>query len=248
MPEFLWAIIFGQSWYSRTLDCISQHSCCIRFLSEAMAEEEEFDFGTKKKKDKKEKKEKKEKKDDDKEEKGDSAAPVLVGGGDEGLEEVTYTYDDLLTRLYQIIEDKNPALGGGAKKFVVKPPTTARVGSKKVAWVNFTEIVQMMNRSTEHVMGFVLAEFGTEGSLTGEGALVLKGRFLPKHMESLLKKYIREYVTCQMCRSPDTDLTRDQATRLHMVKCNNCGAHRSAAGIKSGYHAVTRKERRAARA
>merc|ERR1719231_1581000 len=130
---------------------------------------------------------------------------------------------------------------------MLKPPTTARVGSKKVGWVNFQEICEMMKRSTDHVIQFVLAEFGTEGSTTPDGQLILKGRYQPKHAESLLRKYIKEFVTCEMCKSANTKLQRDPSTRLHMVTCENCGASRTAASIKTGYHAVTRADRRAAK-
>ena len=47
-----------------------------------------------------------------------------------------------------------------------------------------------MHRNSDHVMTFLLAELGTEGSIDGNGRLVIKGRFLPKQIESLLKKYI----------------------------------------------------------
>merc|ERR1711865_789583 len=140
-----------------------------------------------------------------------------------------YTYEELLARLYRIVESNNPEFGT-AKKYVVKPPSMVRVGSKKVAWVNFTEICNMMNRSTDHVTQFVLAEFGTEGSIAGDGQLILKGRYQPKHAESLLRKYIR-----------------DPSTRLYVVACTKCNAARTAASIKSGYHAVTRADRRAAK-
>jgi len=115
----------------------------------------------------------------------------------------------------------------------------------------------MMNRPTDHVVQFVLAEFGTEGSLAGasttrsegaDGQLILKGRYLPKHCESLLRKYIKEFVTCAMCKSANTTLSRDSSTRLHMVTCDNCGASRTASSIKTGYHAVTRADRKAAKA
>merc|ERR1712060_806705 len=78
-----------------------------------------------------------------------------------------------------------------------------RVGSKKVAWVNFREICSMMNRTEDHVTQFVLAEFGTEGSIAGDGQLILRGRYMPKHAESLLRKYIKEFVTCEMCKAED---------------------------------------------
>lgn len=55
------------------------------------------------------------------------------------------------------------------------------------------------------------------------------------------------YVTCQMCRSPLTELTRDQETRIYFVNCKACGASRSVAAIRQGYHAVARGERRKAR-
>merc|ERR1719281_2030366 len=119
-----------------------------------------------------------------------------------------YEYSFLLQRLYEIIEAKNPSLGT-TKKYVMRPPQIVRVGSKKVGWVNFTEICNMMKRPVDHVMQFVLAEFGTEGSMAGDGQLILKGRYQDRHIESLLKKYIKEYVTCEMCRSPDTNLMRD---------------------------------------
>jgi len=211
-----------------------------------MADEEEpqeFDFGKKKKKKDKEKK----KKDD---------AEEAEEGGQEGGEDniVTvawergevYTYGEMLSRLYEIIENKNPTLGT-TKKYIMKPPQVIRVGSKKVGWINFTEICGIMKRPAEHVLQFVLAEFGTEGSIAGDGQLILKGNYKDKHAESLLRKYIKEFVTCEMCKSANTDLNRDSSTRLYVVTCHNCGASRTATTINKGYHAVTRADRRAAK-
>merc|ERR1719321_947454 len=101
--------------------------------------------------------------------------------------------------------------------------------------------------NADHVTQFVLAEFGTEGSNTADGQLILKGRYQPKHSESLLRKYIKEYVTCEMCKSVKTKMARDQSTRLYMVQCGNCGASRAAASIKAGFHATTRADRKKAK-
>mmetsp|Transcript_178010 Transcript_178010/g.564987 ORF Transcript_178010/g.564987 Transcript_178010/m.564987 type:complete len:207 (+) Transcript_178010:83-703(+) len=197
-------------------------------------EQLEFDFGKKKKKSK-DKKEKTE---------GEDGEVTLVSTEWEKGE--AYSYDDLLSRLYQIIEDKNPLLGT-TKKYIMKPPQVVRVGSKKVGWVNFTEICNLMKRPVDHVINFVLAEFGTEGSTTSDGQLTLKGAYKEKHVESLLRKYIREFVTCEMCKSANTNLDKDSSTRLWSVNCQNCGASRTASSIKTGYHAVTRADRRAAK-
>jgi translation initiation factor 2 subunit 2 len=157
-----------------------------------------------------------------------------------------YTYEDMLDRVMGILHAQNPDLIE-KKRRTMKPPQLTRVGTKKTLWVNFQEICTMMQRSPQHVFQFFMAELGTEGSIDGNQRLVIRGKYVPKYIESLLRKYIVEYVTCQMCRSPNTELTRDAGTRLNFCTCRDCGSQRSVAQISSGYHATSRADRRAAR-
>ena len=76
-----------------------------------------------------------------------------------------------------------------------------------------------MRRNPDHLFQFMMAELGTEGSIDGNQRLVIRGKFVPKYIESLLRKYIGEYVTCQMCRSFNTALSRDSVSRLYFVQC-----------------------------
>ena len=55
-----------------------------------------------------------------------------------------YTYDELLTRVFDIMRQKNPEMAAGTKqKFVMRPPQVVRVGTKKTSFVNFMEICKM---------------------------------------------------------------------------------------------------------
>ena len=55
-----------------------------------------------------------------------------------------YTYDELLQRVYNIMKEKNPdSVVGETKKFVMRPPQVVKVGAKKTAFVNFSEIAKM---------------------------------------------------------------------------------------------------------
>jgi len=157
-----------------------------------------------------------------------------------------YTYEEMLDRVIDILHSNNPDLIE-KKRRNMKPPQLLRVGTKKTLWVNFQEICTMMQRSPEHVFQFFMAELGTEGSIDGNQRLVIRGKYVPRYIESLLRKYIVEYVTCQMCRSPNTELVKDSSTRLQFCNCKDCGSSRSVAAIRSGYHAATRADRRAAR-
>lgn len=151
-----------------------------------------------------------------------------------------YTYDELIKRVFDIMREKNPDMVAGEKKrFVMKPPQVMRVGTKKTSFSNFAEICKMLHRQPKHLLAFLLAELGTSGSIDGSNQLIIKGRFQQKQIESVLRRYIKEYVTCHTCRSPDTILQKD--TRLYFLQCETCGSRCSVASIKSGFQALTGK-------
>ena len=54
------------------------------------------------------------------------------------------------------------------------------------------------------------------------------------------------YVLCPGCKSVDTLLDRDSATRLMHLRCQQCGASRTVSAIKSGFVArVTKRQHQA---
>jgi len=176
-----------------------------------------------------------------------------VGVGEEDKDEVEqentgvawateggYTFDELLTRVFSIMREKNPEMvAGEKKKFTMRPPQVVRIGTKKTSFANFSEICKMLHRQPKHLLAFLLAELGTSGSVDGNNQLIIKGRFQQKQMENVLRRYVKEYVTCHTCRSPDTILQKD--TRLFFLQCEVCGSRCSVASIKSGFQAVTGK-------
>eukprot|EP00004_Rigifila_ramosa_P015949 TRINITY_DN3750_c0_g1_i2.p1 TRINITY_DN3750_c0_g1~~TRINITY_DN3750_c0_g1_i2.p1 ORF type:complete len:370 (-),score=106.32 TRINITY_DN3750_c0_g1_i2:20-1078(-) len=192
---------------------------------------------------------------DDKEEMSDGGGDDLDFGGDDGAtgsastrsrgpseawlgSDRDYTYDELL----QMVFDLNPEKAE-RQRFMMKPPQVVREGIRRTVWVNFDPLCTMMNRPPEHVLSFLLAELGTDGSVDGNKRLVLKGRFVSRQIESLLRRYISEYVMCQMCKSPHTKLVRNPENRLYFIHCGACGSSRSVAPIKAGFKAQIGKRK-----
>lgn len=152
-----------------------------------------------------------------------------------------YTYSELLGRVFGILRQNNPDLAGDRRKFTIIPPLIAKEGSKKTAFCNITELCRRIRRPVEHVTQFLLCELGTTGNADGSGRLIIKGKFQQLQFENLLRRYIGEYVSCKTCRSPETQLTREN--RLFFLKCDSCGATRSVAVIKAGFRAQTHRPR-----
>lgn len=149
-----------------------------------------------------------------------------------------YSYDELLTRVFDIIREKNPEMvTGEKKKIVMRPPQVLRAGARRTSFANFAEISRMLHRQSKHVLAFLLAELGTSGSVDGNNQLIIRGRFNQKQIENVLRRYIKEYVTCHTCKSPDTLLQKEE--RLFFLQCETCGSRCSVASIKSGFQAVT---------
>lgn len=153
-----------------------------------------------------------------------------------------FSYNELLTKFFQVLRDNNPDLASDRSgvKYKIPPPQMVRDGKKSI-FANIKEISDRMHRPTEHVIQFLFAELGTSGSVDGSQRLVIKGRYMQKQLETVLRKYITEYVSCKTCKSINTKLSKEN--RLYFLECNSCGSRRSVASIKTGYQAIIRRPR-----
>jgi translation initiation factor 2 subunit 2 len=175
--------------------------------------------------------------------------------------EVKIPYEQLLSRFFTLLAQKNPDhASSGSRSYKIPPPQCLREGNKKTIFANIAEICKRMKRTDEHVTSYLFAELGTSGSVDGSRRLVIKGRFQQKQIENVLRRYISEwfcptaqsfetnqmtveYVTCKTCRSPDTELNKGE-NRLYFITCNSCGSRRSVTAIKTGFSAQVGKRRR----
>jgi len=112
-------------------------------------------------------------------------------------------------------------------------PNVGLIGAKKIGWLNFGSTCQCLNRDIDHVMKFCLTELGTTGSIGADGRFVLKGRYRPLQLQSILKKYIAEYVVCTACNGVETVLSKEN--RIVFKICATCGGKNSVAHITTGF-------------
>ncbi|KAL1567211.1 fimbrin-2-like [Salvia divinorum] len=96
-----------------------------------------------------------------------------------------------------------------------------RMRKEKELFCNNThgkEVIGIMNMRS-YLRGFSTFFVRITLSLLGIGAgqLVVKGRFVPKNFERILRRYINEYVICNGCKSPDTILSKEN--RPFFLRC-----------------------------
>ena len=74
-----------------------------------------------------------------------------------------------------------------------------------------------------HVYKYHKSELGTAGNIQGD-RLVLKGRVSNSLIQNRIDTYVKTYVICYECGSPDTELRKDG--RIEILVCKACGAIR----------------------
>ncbi|KAI9502484.1 domain found in IF2B/IF5-domain-containing protein [Coemansia spiralis] len=157
-----------------------------------------------------------------------------------------YTYPELLGRFYKVLRENNMEATGEKRKYTIDLPQVVRDGNKRTVFANVMDIAKRMHRTPDHVIRYLYAELGTTGSIDGSERLVIKGRFQQTQIANLIRRYIKEYVTCKTCRSGETSLTKEGS--LNFIKCESCGSTRSVAPIKTGFQAASKEKRRSERA
>lgn len=129
-----------------------------------------------------------------------------------------FDYETLLERA----KKKLPHTLESHDRFQVPEPDVMIEGKTTVIR-NFGDIVETLRREPNHLLGFLLRELGTAGTIEGR-RVVFKGKVATTQVADRIKNYVDEYVLCSECNRPDTKILKDG--RVLILVCETCGAHR----------------------
>ena len=86
---------------------------------------------------------------------------------------------------------------------------------------NFAEFPKILRRDADKVLQYLSKEFAAPAQLAGDKA-VFVGKRDPHDFTALLNRYVKEYLECPSCKSPDTKV--EKLNRLTFLVCEACGA------------------------
>ena len=134
-------------------------------------------------------------------------------------------YESLLKRL----QDK---LGNTVRKakgrLEIPTPQIIWVG-KNTIFRNFMEFPKALRRDPEKFLLYLNKELASAGYIAGERVIFL-GRKTPSSFQALIDRYVKDYVVCPVCGSPDTRTEKNK--KIGFLICEACGAKSS---IKGNY-------------
>ena len=127
------------------------------------------------------------------------------------------SYEELLERAFQELSKKEVVR---KERFEIPRVSVIREGARTTL-KNFSQIAKTLNRSEEHLYKYLVKSLGTAGFIDN-GRLVLQGKFSEEEIQREINDYVRLYVLCKECNSPDTEFIREE--RVLMIRCLACGA------------------------
>jgi translation initiation factor 2 subunit 2 len=134
-------------------------------------------------------------------------------------------YEMLLSRL-------RDRLGNTTKKqasrLELPTPQIIWVGQRTI-FRNFMDFPKALNRDPEKLLLYLNKELASAGYIVGERVIFL-GRKEPSSFGALIDRYVKDYIICPVCGSPDT--RTEKSKKLGFLLCEACGAKSS---IKGNY-------------
>lgn len=100
------------------------------------------------------------------------------------------------------------------------PKVKGHIEGNKTIISNFKQIAQVLRRSVDHMLKYILRELAAPGEIKGN--LLIIGTKMPaSRINEKIKQYAYEFVLCQECGKPDTELVKEG--EFLFLKCSACG-------------------------
>lgn len=132
-------------------------------------------------------------------------------------------YESLLKRLTGKLNNTSRK---EASRLEIPPPQIIWIGQRTI-FRNFMEFPKALRRDPEKLLLYLNKELASAGYIAGERVIFL-GRKEPSSFGTLIDRYVKEYVICPVCGSPDTRTEKNK--KLGFLLCEACGARSSVKG------------------
>lgn len=131
---------------------------------------------------------------------------------------VLQSYFELLNRIKDHLRKDSSIV---TQRLNVPPPDVITIGNRTF-WRNFKAVSDALRRDPKHIIMVIAKELGTAMIQDEEGKVIIFGKKDAASIKNALNYYIKIYVTCPVCGSPDTKLVKEK--KITFLLCEACGA------------------------
>ena len=101
------------------------------------------------------------------------------------------------------------------------PPVDVMWEGQKTFLRNFADFPKVLRRDPDKVLQYLSKEFAVPAERIGDKAMFI-GKRDPDDFTRLFRIYVKDYLECPTCNSPDTKIVKEN--RISFLICEACGA------------------------
>ena len=125
-------------------------------------------------------------------------------------------YEKLLKRIEKNISQKSDSVN----RFEL-PTVDVTWEGKKTILRNFLEFPKALRRDASIILQYLSKEFAVPAEREGDKVIIV-GKRAPDDFKRLFEIYLKDYIQCPTCTSPDTKVEKEH--RISFLICEACGA------------------------
>lgn len=126
-------------------------------------------------------------------------------------------YEKLLKRIESNLSDDKK---GNISRFEL-PPVDVMWEGQKTFLRNFADFPKVLRRDPDKILQYLSKEFAVPAERIGDKAMFI-GKRDPDDFTRLFQIYVKDYLECPTCKSPDTKVVKEN--RISFLICEACGA------------------------
>ncbi len=126
-------------------------------------------------------------------------------------------YEGLLKRIQDSLGDSKES---SSSRFEL-PTVDVMWEGQKTFLRNFSEFPKVLRRDPDKVLQYLSKEFAVPAERLGDKAMFI-GRRDAEDFTRLFQIYVKDYLECHTCKSPDTKIVKEN--RIIFLICEACGA------------------------
>ena len=130
-------------------------------------------------------------------------------------------FESMLNELYTNLESTESDI-------LVLPTPDLDKTPTRVIWKNIKAFLKLTKTPPEHLYDFIEKQSGKKinwfSESVSEGLIIHDKKFGNIEIIGIMKKYVKDFIICSICKKSNTVLYKDQQLRNYKIKCSDCNS------------------------
>ena len=130
-----------------------------------------------------------------------------------------------------MLDDIYNQLGAISHDTIILPNPIIKKDTTSITWMNIKDFLKLTNTDPYHFFDFIKININQpmnwKSASKSDGIIIHNKKITVININNIMKKYINEYIICDICKKSTTTMIKDSKIKKWKIKCE-CGSEYTA--------------------